>query len=48
MRVPRPTTAAEDLYAYALALHGYKVRLFPAYRDPKCVIPPWEPPTTTG
>jgi hypothetical protein len=39
---------AEDLYAYALALHDYKVRLFPQYRDPKCVIPPWAPPTTTG
>ena len=39
---------AEDLYAYALAWHGYKVRLFPQYRDPKCVILPWTPPTTTG
>jgi hypothetical protein len=39
---------ADDLYPYALALHGYKVRLFPEYRDPKCVIPPWAPPTTTG
>jgi hypothetical protein len=39
---------AEDLYAYALALHDYKVRIFPQYRDPKCVIPPWTPPTTTG
>lgn len=35
---------ADDLYAYALALHQYKVRLFPQYRDPKCVIPPWAPP----
>lgn len=35
---------ANDLYAYALALHQYKVRLFPQYRDPKCVIPPWAPP----
>lgn len=39
---------AEDLYPYALALHEYKVRLFPQYRDPKCVIPPWAPPLTTG
>jgi hypothetical protein len=39
---------AEDLYAYALALHDYKVRLFPQYRDPKCAIPSWAPPTTTG
>ena len=37
-------TQAEDLYAYALALHQYKVRLFPQYRDPTCVIPPWSPP----
>ena len=35
---------ADDLYAYALALHEYKVRLFPQYRDPKCVVPPWAPP----
>jgi hypothetical protein len=39
---------AEDLYPYALALHDYKVRLFPQYRDPTCVIPPWAPPTTIG
>jgi hypothetical protein len=39
---------AEDLYPYALALHGYKVRLFPQYRDPKCVIPPWAPPVSDG
>ena len=36
----------EDLFAYALALHGYKVRLFPQYRDTTCVIPPWAPPVT--
>jgi hypothetical protein len=35
---------AHDLYPYALALHAYQVRLFPAYRDPSCVIPPWVPP----
>jgi hypothetical protein len=39
---------AEELYPYALALHDYKVRLFPQYRDPTCVIPPWAPPITTG
>jgi hypothetical protein len=38
----------EDLYPYALALHDHKSRLFPQYRDPTCVIPPWAPPTTTG
>jgi len=34
----------ELLYPYALALHAYKIRLFPHYRDPTCVIPPWSPP----
>ena len=38
----------EELYPYALAWHEYKVTLFSQYRDPKCVIPPWVPPTTTG
>jgi hypothetical protein len=36
---------AEDLYPYALALHEYMARLFPQYRDPACVTPPWAPPT---
>jgi hypothetical protein len=35
---------AENLYPYALALDAHQVRLFPRYRDPKCVIPPWAPP----
>lgn len=35
---------AEELYPYALALDAYQVRLFPRYRDPRCVIPPWVPP----
>ena len=47
-RLGATAAQAEDLYPYALALHAYKVRLFPQYRDPGCVIPPWDPPTTTG
>ena len=47
-RLGATAAQAEDLYAYALALHAYKVRLFPQYRDPQCVIPPRAPPTTTG
>ena len=47
-RLGATAAQAEELYPYALALHGYKVRLFPQYRDPTCVIPPWDPPTTTG
>ena len=47
-RLGATAAQTEDLYAYALALHGYKVRLFPAYRDPGCPIPPWAPPVSTG
>ena len=47
-RLGATAAQAEELYPYALALHDYKVRLFPQYRDPKCVILPWDPPTTTG
>jgi hypothetical protein len=47
-RLGATAAQAEDIYAYALALHDYKVRLFPQYRDPNCVILPWAPPTTTG
>lgn len=47
-RLGATAAQAEDLYPYALALHDYKVELFPQYRDSKCVIPPWAPPTTTG
>jgi hypothetical protein len=34
----------ELLYPYALALHGYQVRLYPQYRGRTCIIPPWSPP----
>lgn len=47
-RLGATAAQVEDLYPYALALHDYKVKLFPQYRDPNCVIPPWAPPTTTG
>ena len=39
-RLGATAAQAEELYPYALALHDYKVKLFPQYRDPKCVIPP--------
>jgi hypothetical protein len=38
-RLGATAAQAEDLCPYALALHVYKVRLFPQYRDPKSVIP---------
>ena len=47
-RLGATAAQAEDLYPYALALHDYKIRLFPEYQDLKCVIPPWAPPATTG
>jgi hypothetical protein len=36
---------AYDLYAYAIALHAYKVGLFPQYRDRTCRLTPWAPPS---
>lgn len=47
-RLGATAAQAEDLYPYALALHGYKVRLFPEYQDLTCVIPPWAPPSEDG
>jgi hypothetical protein len=44
-RLGATAAQAEDLYPYALALRAYEIRLFPAYRDPTCVVPPWAPPT---
>jgi hypothetical protein len=35
---------AEDIYAYALALHGRQVRLFPQYRDRGCGFQDGSPP----
>jgi hypothetical protein len=35
---------AYDLYAYAIALHAYKVSVFPQYRDPGCRFAQWVPP----
>lgn len=43
-RLGATAAEAENLYPYALALHAEKVRLFPSYGDPKCLIPPWNPP----
>lgn len=39
-------TAAQayELYAYAIALHAYKVSIFPQYRDPGCRFAQWMPP----
>jgi hypothetical protein len=47
-RLGASAAQADELYPYALALDAYQVRLFPRYRDPKCVIAPWRPPTVTA
>jgi hypothetical protein len=47
-RLGATAAQADDLYPYALALHAYKVKLYPGYRDPACIVPPWAPPVTTG
>ena len=43
-RLGATAAQAENLYPYALALHAHQLRLFPRYRDPGCVVPPWAPP----
>jgi hypothetical protein len=47
-RLGASAAGAADLYAYALALHEHKARLFPQYADRHCVIPPWSPPVEGG
>jgi len=37
---------AASLYAYAIALHAYKVSLFPQYRDSSCRAALWSPPAS--
>lgn len=36
---------SNNLYPYALAWHRRQVELLPWYGDPKCVLPPWIPPS---
>ena len=44
VRLGASEAEAYDLYAYAVALHLYKVKLFPEYRDPSCRYAMWAPP----
>ena len=43
-RLGASATQAEELYAFALALHARQVKLFPQYGDHSCKLPPWNPP----
>jgi hypothetical protein len=36
---------AQQLYPYGLALHELELDLYPWHRDPKCIVPPWLPPS---
>jgi hypothetical protein len=44
-RLGATETQARELYPYALALYALELRLYPWHRDPKCIVPPWLPPT---
>jgi hypothetical protein len=36
---------AQLLYPYALALRRLEIDFYPWHRDPKCIVPPWLPPS---
>lgn len=36
---------AQQLYPYALALYLLEVDIYPWHSDPKCIVPPWIPPS---
>ena len=44
-RLGASDSQAEELYPYGLALHDLELDLYPWHRDPKCVVPPWFPPS---
>jgi hypothetical protein len=44
VRLGASDAQAYDLYAYAIALHAYKLEVFPEYRDRRCRLAPWAPP----
>jgi hypothetical protein len=44
VRLGATESDAYDLYAYAIALHDYKLKVFPQYRDRACRLRPWAPP----
>lgn len=48
VRLGASAAQAYDLYAYAIALHAYKVSLFPQYGDPRCRFAPWAPPESAS
>jgi hypothetical protein len=44
-RLGASDSQAQQLYPYGLALHDLELDLYPWHRDPKCVVPPWFPPS---
>lgn len=41
MRLGATDRRANELYPYALALHTQVTTLYPWFRDPDCIVPPW-------
>jgi hypothetical protein len=41
MRLGATDQQANEVYPYALALHAQITTLYPWYRDPTCIVPPW-------
>ena len=44
-RLGASVSQAQQLYPYGLALHDLELDLYPWHRDPRCVVPPWFPPS---
>lgn len=44
-RLGASDSQAQELYPYGLALHDLELDLYPWHGDPKCVVPPWFPPS---
>jgi hypothetical protein len=44
-RLGASDSQAQELYPYGLALYDLELDLYPWHRDPKCVVPPWFPPS---
>jgi hypothetical protein len=44
-RLGASDSQAQELFPYGLALYDLELDLYPWHRDPKCVVPPWFPPS---
>jgi len=44
-RLGASESQAQQLYPYGLALRDLELDRYPWHRDPKCIVPPWFPPS---